>query len=57
MNKLSSRKLWLGIGIIALLTAMTWFNKVDQNNYVNALLTLFAVYSGANVVTKFTPKK
>jgi len=53
MQKLSSRKLWLSIVLIALFTILLWFGKIDTENYTQAVLTLFGIYSGANVLTKF----
>ncbi|OOC42199.1 hypothetical protein [Thermosipho sp. 1074] len=56
MHKLKSRKLWLALVLIALFTVLLWFNKVDPENYVQAVITLFGIYSGANVVTKFAKR-
>ena len=53
MYKLTSRKLWMTIGLFVLLTTLIWFNKIDSSDYVHAIMTLFGIYSGANVITKF----
>jgi len=53
MQKLSSRKLWLALALIVLFSIMLWFGKIDTENYTQAVLTLFGIYSGANVLTKF----
>jgi len=53
MQKLSSRKLWLALALIVLFSVMLWFGKIDTENYTQAVLTLFGIYAGANVATKF----
>ncbi|ABR31288.1 hypothetical protein SU69_07315 [Thermosipho melanesiensis] len=51
--KLKSRKLWLALALIVVFTLLLWFEKLDADNYTQAVLTLFGIYSGANVLTKF----
>lgn len=57
MQKLKSRKFWLAIILTAIFIIMKWFNKLDDSNFMQGILTLFGIYAGANVVTKFTPKQ
>jgi len=57
MEKLTSRKFWFAIGLTVLITVLVWYGKINSSDYVEALLFLFAIYSGANVATKFTSKK
>lgn len=52
-DKLKSRKLWLTIILMGIFSFMAWFDKLDSENYIQAMLTLFGIYSGANVLTKF----
>ncbi|MBB6061874.1 amino acid permease [Thermosipho japonicus] len=56
MNKLSSRKLWLALALILVFTVLLWFGKLDTDNYTQSVLTLFGIYSSANVLTKFVNK-
>lgn len=57
MFKLKSRKFWFAIALTVLFIVMKWFGKLDDDNFVQAVLTMFGIYSGANVVTKFTGSK
>ena len=57
MFKLKSRKFWFAIALTVLFIVMKWFGKLDDDNFVQAVLTLFGIYSGANVATKFTKKE
>lgn len=56
MKKLSSRKLWLALVLMALFTFLIIVGKIGEENYINAMLWLYGVYSGTNVLTKFTFK-
>ena len=53
MDKLKSRKLWLALVLMGVFTFLVYFGKIDASNYTEAMLTLFGIYSGANVLTKF----
>ncbi|WP_126992265.1 hypothetical protein [Thermosipho globiformans] len=55
--KLKSRKLWLALILMVLFTVLVWIGKLGEENYINAMLWLYGVYSGANVLTKFTFKQ
>lgn len=57
MHKLKSRKFWLAIILTAIFIIMKWFNKLDDSNFMQGILTLFGIYTGANVVTKFIPQR
>ncbi|EKF49543.1 hypothetical protein H17ap60334_05007 [Thermosipho africanus H17ap60334] len=56
MQKLTSRKLWLALVLMVVFTVLLWFGKLDTENYTQSILTLFGIYSGANVLTKFVAK-
>lgn len=56
MQKLTSRKLWLALVLMVVFTVLLWFGKLDTENYTQSILTLFGIYSGANVLTKFVSK-
>jgi hypothetical protein len=57
VNKLSSRKLWLAIILMIVFTVLVFFGKIGEDNYINAILWLYGVYAGTNVLTKFTTPK
>ena len=57
MDKLTSRKFILAMLFTAIFTFLVWFGKVSSDDYINAMMTLFGIYSGANVVTKFFSAK
>ena len=53
MDKLTSRKFILAMLFTVIFTFLIWFGKVSSDDYINAMMTLFGIYSGSNVVTKF----
>jgi hypothetical protein len=53
MKKLKSRKFILSLVLMGVFTLMVWFGKLDTENYMQGMLTLYGVYAGANVATKF----
>ena len=57
MGKLTSRKFILAMLFTVIFTFLIWFGKVSSDDYINAMMTLFGIYSGANVVTKFFSAK
>ncbi len=57
MDKLTSRKFILAVLLTVIFTFLIWFGKVPSDDYINAMMTLFGIYSGANVVTKFFSTK
>jgi len=57
MEKLTSRKFWFAIALSVLLVVLLWYGKIQSNDFIEALMTLFGIYSGANVITKFAPKR
>ena len=57
MDKLTSRKFILAKLLTVIFTFLVWFGKVSSDDYINATMTLFGIYSGANVATKFFSAK
>jgi len=57
MDKLTSRKFILAMLLTVIFTCLIWFGKIGSDDYINAMMTLFGIYSGANVVTKFFSAK
>jgi hypothetical protein len=53
-SKFKSRKLWLAIILMIVFTVLVWVGKIGEDNYIQAMLWLYGVYSGTNVLTKFT---
>ncbi len=43
--------------LTVIFTFLIWFGKIGSDDYINAMMTLFGIYSGANVVTKFFSAK
>ena len=57
MDKLTSRKFILAMLLTVIFTFLIWFGKVSSDDYSNAMMTLFGIYSGSNVATKFFSAK
>ncbi len=56
-DKLKSRKLWILLGLMALVAVMNYLDKVTSTDFVDFLKWGFAIYSAGNVASKFGAKK
>ncbi|AUR81382.1 TMhelix containing protein [Vibrio phage 1.072.O._10N.286.48.A12] len=52
-GKMQSRKLWLALGALILVTAMMWFDKVTSTEFIEFIKWNLAIYAAGNVGAKF----
>jgi hypothetical protein len=55
--KLSSRKFIMAIAILAIAIIYFSIGKLTENTFAEILFTIYGIYAGANVTTKFLTKK
>lgn len=52
MDKLTSRKFWIAIGSILIITALNYLGKVDGTQFVAGLGVIYGFYSAGNILDK-----
>lgn len=57
MEKLKSRKFVMGVVLTALFTILLLLNKLPPDDFLFGTLTLYGIYTGANVMVKYLYNK
>lgn len=56
-NKFTSRKFWLSVGSIILLTLLLSFDKLTSNVFENLMGLTISLYLASNIGQKYIEKK
>jgi len=56
MEKLKSRKFWMGVILSAIFIVMRIFDRLGDKAFVDLMIAVFGIYSASNVATKFVNK-
>lgn len=52
MEKLTSRKFWVAVGSILIITILDYLGKLDGTAFVGALTAIYAFYSAGNILDR-----